>query len=509
MALLPYQTVFKTQPLLTIVLVPICLYLFRLVTSHGRKKRFPEINPPRAFTFGTQARAGEFMSRSRDMLVAGRDRYSDEPYTLHSNGGEVIVLPPALINEMCNHPSLNFTIPAADDGHGYIPGFEPFQANDGVPKLVTRHLSKELRRLIGPMSQEASHGLKRTLTDSTEWHEIDPKGAVMLVVSQITSRIFMGVDLCRDEKWTSSEYTTLAFQTSSSLAAWPRSLRPYVHWLMPSCWRVRSKLNEARSVLAPHLEKRNRLKQEAASRGETIRFDDTIEWFENEVTHGQEPAINQISLSLAAIHTTSDLVLQVILDLAQHSSLIAPLRTELIEVLATQGLTQTSLYNLELMDSVIKESQRMKPTALALMRRLVTEDLELSQGTKLYKGERVIVDPTHMWSSSHYPEPQRYDGYRFLRMRDEASDAHLVSTSAAHVGFGHGRHACPGRFFAAHEIKIALSHLLLKYEWKLVGERPPRPLAFGMAMLPDPEARLVIRRRRQEIDIDALETEGN
>lgn len=43
----------------------------------------------------------------------------------------------------------------------------------------------------------------------------------------------------------------------------------------------------------------------------------------------------------------------------------------------------------------------------------------------------------------------------------------LVTTSPDHLALGHGEHACPGRFFAAIEIKILLCHLLLKYEWEL------------------------------------------
>lgn len=41
------------------------------------------------------------------------------------------------------------------------------------------------------------------------------------------------------------------------------------------------------------------------------------------------------------------------------------------------------------------------------------------------------------------------------------------------MGFGFGRHSCPGRFFAANEVKIALCHILLKYDFKLAeAERP-------------------------------------
>jgi cytochrome P450 len=38
--------------------------------------------------------------------------------------------------------------------------------------------------------------------------------------------------------------------------------------------------------------------------------------------------------------------------------------------------------------------------------------------------------------------------------------ASLVTTSEAFLAFGHGRHACPGRFFAAQEMKLMLAYVL-------------------------------------------------
>jgi len=39
-----------------------------------------------------------------------------------------------------------------------------------------------------------------------------------------------------------------------------------------------------------------------------------------------------------------------------------------------------------------------------------------------------------------------------------------TTTSADFVVFGLGRHACPGRFFAFHELKCTISHLVRNFE---------------------------------------------
>ena len=72
----------------------------------------------------------------------------------------------------------------------------------------------------------------------------------------------------------------------------------------------------------------------------------------------------QLSLSFAAIHTTTELVSQVMVDLCQNPEIIGELRQEMAKALGEGGWKKTSLYNMKLLDSVIKESLRLKPAAI-------------------------------------------------------------------------------------------------------------------------------------------------
>lgn len=113
-----------------------------------------------------------------------------------------------------------------------------------------------------------------------------------------------------------------------------------------------------------------------------------------------------------------------------------------------------------------------------------------------------------MADESIYPNAKTYDGYRFLNKRKEPGNAHkfqLVTTSREHIAFGHGVHACPGRFFAANEIKIMLVHLLMKYDWKF-AEHTSRPQNFelGTEIICNPTVALLFRARKPEIDLAKL-----
>lgn len=149
---------------------------------------------------------------------------------------------------------------------------------------------------------------------------------------------------------------------AEELRMWPYPTRFIVHWFLPLCRRARAHIKEARRILTPIIEKR----RQQRNRGEKVEFDDAIEWFEREANGSHyDPAISQLIMSVAAIHTTTDLVAQVLIDLANHPEMLQPLREEMIAVVGEGGWKKASLYNLKVLDSVIKETQRVKPIGLS------------------------------------------------------------------------------------------------------------------------------------------------
>lgn len=91
---------------------------------------------------------------------------------------------------------------------------------------------------------------------------------------------------------------------------------------------------------------------------------DSIAWFvEMAQEQGQQLSVIdlvscQLSLTLAAIHTTTEATCQALQHLCEHPEFVQPLRDEIIRVVGEHGWAKTSLYQLRLMDSFLKESQR-------------------------------------------------------------------------------------------------------------------------------------------------------
>ncbi|KAJ2985895.1 hypothetical protein NUW58_g5290 [Xylaria curta] len=474
----------------------------------------PILNASSRFDIGDSLAKLDFLQRAANLLRTATEQFSDKPVRIVTDTGKLIVLPPNhLTQEIRNEPNLSFFAGSEEDFQGRLPGFEPFNATlaAGMLLKVTKNqLTKYLIKVTKPVSLEASFALHNLIGESTEWKEVNIIQTSVKYVSSLSSRIFLGDELCRNKAWleTTSQYAVNAMRAAKKLRLYPRFSRRFVHWFLPECRLVRRLLNEARVIIQEVIDRRRAEKAAAAREGRPIPSpSDAIEWAEQESKDDPyDPAVYQIGLSMAAIHTTSDLLSQTIQNIIQRPELMNDLRKEIVEVLQKDGLTKTALFNLKLMDSVLKETQRLKPIKMTTMHRTALADVTLSDGTVIRKGSKLAVRSTNRLNPDVYENPEEFDGARFLRLREipgKSNQAHLVSTSTDALGFGHGLHACPGRFFAANELKIALIHLLLKYDLKPT-ETFTKVVEVGFDLHVDPKAKVLIRRREAEIDLDSL-----
>jgi len=151
------------------------------------------------------------------------------------------------------------------------------------------------------------------------------------------------------------------------------------------------------------------------------------------------------------------------------------------------------------------------------MARITTAPLTLSTGHTLPKGTRYGFPTYAVHTSPSTPTfdpaknpastlpPDQFDGFRFANLRampGQESKHQFVTTSPESMNFGHGNHACPGRFFASNEIKVVLIELLRSWDFRLkgdlkgVGGERPSNIEHQMAVIPDMTVELDFRRRK-------------
>lgn len=474
-------------------------------------EKFPTINPQTGFEILGKARRQDYAQHSASYVSQGQQRFPGKPFKLMADFGELMVLPPSYAHEIRNEPNLIFMKALHEDFHADFAPFKAFASgtsDDALLQSVARkHLTKYLNKVTKPLSDETTFALNEHFGSPSDWQELALKSALLSIVARMSSRVFLGEQLCRNEEWleVTKNYTTTAVLAAEELRCYPKWYRGIAQLYLPGCRKSLALIERSRELIGAVLEERRK----AISQGQyKPAHSDAIDWFEEEAGgRPYDPAMCQLMMSVAAIHTTTDLCNETLLNLAVRPELVNEIRQEIIEVLRADGWKKTSLYNLKLLDSVLKESQRLGQPPLRMNRKAVG-DVKLPEGTTLQKGERTAISTSGMVDPQVYENPLEFDGHRFVRYRDQEglqNQAHLVSTGPNAIGFGHGKHACPGRFFASNELKVLLCHFLMKYEFKLPEGYVPKDRITGVIRVSDAASRLLMKRRQPEIDLDELE----
>ncbi|KAF2852397.1 cytochrome P450 monooxygenase-like protein [Plenodomus tracheiphilus IPT5] len=489
----------------------ICGLIVYISANLSNKTPLPYINTPKWFIPEVVEQIN-FVKNGMKTLGKGRRYFKNKPYRMITHMGEVTVLPPSFATIIRNEEILDLRTLLAKDFHSHLPGFEPVGAvAKYLHRIVHRYLNKHLNTVTAHIPAEATFAIDLLFKNPSDWTEVCIREKAVDLVTRLSSRVFLGEELCRNEEWlqTAIDYTNHSGGAAIKLNLLPSFLRLPFSWFSDDCKHVRNDLQKAREIINPVVENRRQQKLRAQAEGKPpVTFTDVIEWAEQE--RGDEPydaAIAQLGFAAAAVHTTTDLLVQTLLHLSNDPQLITPLREEIVRVLSTEGWKRNALFNMKLLDSAIKEAQRWKPINMLAMRRIALEDITIPGGLTIRKGERIGVDAYNMLDPKIHNEPEKYDMYRFLRMRDNPDNAiraQLVSTSPEHLEFGHGHYACPGRFLAADEIKIALCHLLLKYDWKLAPGTNLEYIRAAFFQNVNPANKLLYKRRKEEINLEMV-----
>ncbi|KAI8980568.1 cytochrome P450 [Trametes punicea] len=152
----------------------------------------------------------------------------------------------------------------------------------------------------------------------------------------------------------------------------------------------------------------------------------------------------------------------VLYQLAVRPEYLGPLREELSRVLEEDEngdlrLTAASLREARLLDSFIREVMRLKGDTISTMR-YTTCDVPLGNFV-IPKGHFVTPMSTTVHENPEVfgENPCQFNGFQWAEQNKEA-----VMTGPAHIVFGLGRFACPGRVLAINEIKLIVFSLIAR-----------------------------------------------
>lgn len=342
------------------------------------------------------------------------------------------------------------------------------------------------------MHAEAAPLVAAALGDLPDWTPVVPAQAMMRVVTMVIGRVLIGADLCHEDVY--NEHINLfarnLFVCARKLVQLPPLLRYLARYTMHEFWQLRASRRRVSEFLRPVIAERRRVLREAETRDDVDVPEDNLTWTLRRLDGADKQKTNtveaiaheQFGLSVSANSVTMLNANACLYELAAHPGVQADLRREIREARARHGgrLDSRALFDMKLLDSVMRETMRLNPTNATRWMRRANRPVHLRDGTVIPAGAvfRVLAAPP-LYDPALYPDPLAFDAYRFARLRDGTSPDPIgfanremyqfVSASKENLQWGLDRHACPGRFFAAAVIKLVLAEVIERYDVRMPG----------------------------------------
>ncbi|KAI0839477.1 cytochrome P450 [Hypoxylon sp. FL0890] len=447
-----------------------------------------------------------FRHDSKSMLTEGyfRNNVNGGFFYVPSPLGERLMLPVRYLEDLKTAP-----VDKVDFVGTFIEMFEGKYTTFGSrstlhPRTVKADLNQHLPDVMMNVQDEIVECFDEIFPKCSEdeWTAVPLVDVITRIVARVSSRMFGGPELSRNSSWVAASiaFAIDGYIGAQKLKKYPEFLKPIAARLIPEVRILAKYYQEAEKAALPMLAERART-------GE--RPKDLLAWMQDaavdEETDPRFIAGILLKISFAAIHTTAAANSQLIFDLCAHPELISLVRDEFDRVANEDGkISKKGFFQMHIMDSIMKESQRFNPLLLITFERIITEDWRLSDGFVIpahtnigVPAQAIAMDP------KLYPDPETFDGLRFAKLRETTHDpatkgkAQFVAANPQSMAFGYGRHACPGRFFAGDEIKAITMYLLNNYDIKFAeGQTRPQSLEVETQFLPDHAATILCKKRR-------------
>ena len=201
----------------------------------------------------------------------------------------------------------------------------------------------------------------------TEWKSVEIFTTILRTVARTSSRVFVGLPLCRNEDWLTVEtrFTGDIIITTNKLASVPKLIRPFYAWMFNPTKLISSHRKTAQTLLGPVIQRRFEEERLAKENGTIYKKpDDMLQWLTDlvEPHHKNIEDLSELQLlsNLASIHTTSLSFLNVLYDLAAHQECVQPIREEIESVISANNgmIDSAALRKMTKTDSFFKESTR-------------------------------------------------------------------------------------------------------------------------------------------------------
>ncbi|KAF2026975.1 putative cytochrome P450 monooxygenase [Setomelanomma holmii] len=483
--------------------------LFELFTSYIRKPaaiKAPVVGH-RSWLEPTFLVRLRFLTGAQDILTRAYRKHKDGMFMVRRLDADILVMSNRYLEEirLLPYTVLSNVHAQYKNIKGNYTFADAVLKSDLHTRVLRNQLTPKLPYYVERSKEEFDYAFNDDFpqAEAAAWKEVDIQNIARTVVARMTGVVFLGHPTCRNEDWLriSVQYPMDTFQTAFTLRMFPTFMHPFLARLLPSRRRLVRHKQQAKEILTPLIEKHN---VKTLAGGQDIGS--LLDWMLDNATGDEadptEMTSRQLILTLASIHTTALAITHALFDLCAHPEYLEPLRQEIEEVTKEYkdvDFLHQGLPRLEKLDSFLAESQRFHPPVLMAPQRVALKSIKLRSGMQIPQGTRVAFPAFNILMDPDVtPNPDRFDAFRAYNLRESTGRCRdfMVQSDKDHLVFGHGKQACPGRYFAAAELKIVLSRLLTEYDFRFVESKPtPRTFFLDENCYLDPAANLMLRRR--------------
>jgi cytochrome P450 len=390
-------------------------------------------------------------------------------------------------------------------------------------KLITTTLTNQVGPLLPELADETIVGFESQWGNDTEsFRKICVWDTVGRVIGCATNRVFVGLPFCRDPKLLDAGYAyARSLPVSATLLGWVwEPARPLAAPLITL--QTRAFERHFAKVLLPEIERR--LRDYDNPDKSHKKKNDFLQWSLDQAKESGDPemwkprtlASRILLMNMVSIHTSSLTFTNVLLDLVSSKpEYIEELCNEVATMLNETGgvWTKATLARLVKLDSVFRESARLNTSvAVGLRRKIIAkEGITTPSGVHIPYGNVCAVPSLAVLTDEKlYPDADKFVPFRFVdqrrdidtgdRPKDHVSSSRLTfyATSINYLAFGNGRQACPGRFFAASELKLMLAYILMNFDLEMLDTRPQGKW-IGVLRVPATGASIRVRKKKEPL----------
>ncbi|TVU49432.1 hypothetical protein EJB05_00745, partial [Eragrostis curvula] len=165
-------------------------------------------------------------------------------------------------------------------------------------------------------------------------------------------------------------------------------------------------------------------------------------------------------------------------ELLTHPDAMQKLRAELDAVVGTARLVEeTDMANLPYLQSVVKETLRLRPVGPVIPAHEAMEDCTIAVNGEVAAVRRGTMILVNAWAIHRDPNlwdaPEEFRPERFM---------HGAGAGAPMLPFGLGRRRCPGEGLALRLVTLTLAALVQCFEWEVVGDDVDMEEGVGLSM---------------------------